>query len=232
ALLQQLDALPPDVAFMRVESHAGRSWALHCLGRPAEARDGLRVAVEWAIEADEPVSALYGLVEACRLGDGKWAADQLDRVTALSEVEGPLATAQQALVRACGGRLGGPYLAAARAFAACDAHLLAAESAMLAAVAFIREGQRREGSEGRAVAAAALAKCDAAATPALQAGQSLVSPLSAREAEVARLAAHGLTSKEVAERLYLSTRTVENHLQRVYTKLGVSGRDDLQHVLF
>jgi DNA-binding CsgD family transcriptional regulator len=78
---------------------------------------------------------------------------------------------------------------------------------------------------------AALAKCDAAATPALQSSPAAASPLSAREAEVARLAAGGLTSKEIADRLYLSPRTVENHLQRVYTKLGVAGRDDLTDVL-
>ena len=34
----------------------------------------------------------------------------------------------------------------------------------------------------------------------------------------------GVPSREIADQLYLSTRTVENHLQRVYTKLGVTGR--------
>jgi DNA-binding CsgD family transcriptional regulator len=52
-------------------------------------------------------------------------------------------------------------------------------------------------------------------------------PLSAREREVALLAAGGLTSKEIAEKLFLSSRTVENHLQRVYVKLGVTGRAEL-----
>jgi len=45
--------------------------------------------------------------------------------------------------------------------------------------------------------------------------------------EIARMAAAGVASKEIAERLYLSSRTVDNHLMRVYAKLGVSGRTEL-----
>jgi DNA-binding CsgD family transcriptional regulator len=48
--------------------------------------------------------------------------------------------------------------------------------------------------------------------------------LSAREVEVLRLVAAGLTSAEVAERLFLSPRTVQAHLYRIYNKLGVSSR--------
>ena len=51
-----------------------------------------------------------------------------------------------------------------------------------------------------------------------------VSSLSARELDVLRLVAEGLDNDEVARRLTLSTRTVERHLQNVYTKLGVQGR--------
>jgi len=48
--------------------------------------------------------------------------------------------------------------------------------------------------------------------------------LSDREIEVLRLVAEGLTDAEVAERLYLSPRTVGGHLRSVYNKLGVSSR--------
>jgi DNA-binding NarL/FixJ family response regulator len=51
-----------------------------------------------------------------------------------------------------------------------------------------------------------------------------VSSLSARELDVLRLVADGLDNDEVARRLTLSTRTVERHLQNVYTKLEVRGR--------
>ena len=48
--------------------------------------------------------------------------------------------------------------------------------------------------------------------------------LSAREAEVLGLVAEGLTDQEVAQRLYLSPRTVGQHLSSVYRKLGVRSR--------
>jgi DNA-binding CsgD family transcriptional regulator len=48
--------------------------------------------------------------------------------------------------------------------------------------------------------------------------------LTGREADVMRLVALGHTNGEVAEALELSSRTVEKHLENVYTKLGVHGR--------
>ncbi len=48
--------------------------------------------------------------------------------------------------------------------------------------------------------------------------------LSKRELEVARLVASGMTSRAIAERLFLSERTVESHLEHILTKLGFSSR--------
>jgi DNA-binding CsgD family transcriptional regulator len=79
-------------------------------------------------------------------------------------------------------------------------------------------------------ASAARANCEGAATPGLISAGDVV-PLSAREREIATLAAEGLPSKEIAERLFLSARTVDNHLQRIYTKLGVTRRADLAAAL-
>ncbi|HEY6682294.1 MAG TPA: AAA family ATPase [Propionibacteriaceae bacterium] len=51
--------------------------------------------------------------------------------------------------------------------------------------------------------------------------------LSPREAEVARLVAKGLTNREIAERLVISDRTAENHVQHILTKLGFSTRSQI-----
>lgn len=51
--------------------------------------------------------------------------------------------------------------------------------------------------------------------------------LTARETEVLRLVAKGLTAKQVAERLVLSHRTVENHVQSTLTKLQLHNRSQL-----
>lgn len=48
--------------------------------------------------------------------------------------------------------------------------------------------------------------------------------LSPREAEVLRLLATGLTNREIADRLGLSPRSVQKHLEHVYRKLGVRTR--------
>jgi DNA-binding NarL/FixJ family response regulator len=57
------------------------------------------------------------------------------------------------------------------------------------------------------------------------------SKLSAQELQVAQLAAQGLTNREIAERLYLSHRTVSSHLYRAFPKLGVRSRSQLHLVL-
>jgi DNA-binding CsgD family transcriptional regulator len=55
--------------------------------------------------------------------------------------------------------------------------------------------------------------------------------LTTQEAQVARLASEGLSNQEISTRLFISPRTVEYHLGKVFTKLGVSSRNQLHRVL-
>jgi DNA-binding CsgD family transcriptional regulator len=55
--------------------------------------------------------------------------------------------------------------------------------------------------------------------------------LTAQELEIARLAASGLTNRQIGERLHLSPRTVGSHLYRVFPKLGIGSRAALRGAL-
>ena len=48
---------------------------------------------------------------------------------------------------------------------------------------------------------------------------------------MAILAAAGITSKDIAERLFVSVRTVDNHLGRVYDKFGIASRAELAEIM-
>ena len=55
--------------------------------------------------------------------------------------------------------------------------------------------------------------------------------LTAQELQIAQLAAQGLSNRDIAQRLYLSHRTISTHLYRVYPKLGITGRGELRSAL-
>ncbi|MFN2452333.1 MAG: response regulator transcription factor [Candidatus Dormibacteria bacterium] len=61
----------------------------------------------------------------------------------------------------------------------------------------------------------------------LPAGAHFANPLTRRELEVALLVARGLRNKEIAHRLFLSERTVDNHIHHSFNRLNLSGRVEL-----
>jgi DNA-binding NarL/FixJ family response regulator len=104
--------------------------------------------------------------------------------------------------------------------------LLAADAAAQAAAAHHRHGQRGSAQAASSRAHRLAQACEGARTPALAA---LAAPLTltAREREIVTLAANGLSNRQIADRLTVSVRTVEGHLYRACTKLGVSDRGEL-----
>lgn len=141
---------------------------------------------------------------------------------------------------------GASYIAAmqlhAKALRERDADLLAAVASnfdvmgadLVAAEAFARLSVLRTdgGDEVGAARACARSKilesrCEEPATPALAERPDLVTD---REIEVVGDATAGLTSPQIAERRFISVRTVDNHLRSVYRKLAVSGREELSRL--
>jgi DNA-binding CsgD family transcriptional regulator len=55
--------------------------------------------------------------------------------------------------------------------------------------------------------------------------------LTAQEAQIARMAIEGLSNPEIGSRLFISSRTVQYHLGKVFTKLGIASRSQLSQVL-
>ncbi|MEE4545840.1 AAA family ATPase [Streptomyces sp. V4-01] len=80
-------------------------------------------------------------------------------------------------------------------------------------------------------AARAAAELRASGHPAAAAERQGGGALTAQEREIATLAATGLTNKQIAERLFLSHRTIGTHLYQVYPKLGINSRAALRDAL-
>jgi DNA-binding CsgD family transcriptional regulator len=58
----------------------------------------------------------------------------------------------------------------------------------------------------------------------MSARPELGTPLSERELEILKLAAGALSNRQIAEKLFISVRTVDTHLHHVYAKTGTSNR--------
>jgi DNA-binding CsgD family transcriptional regulator len=228
AALGDLDALEP-WAFYLSDQEIGRAWAaLSVDGDAQRAREILLAAAAWARRTGNGASEARVLHDVARLGDPAAARSRLDVLA--DECEGLLVPAYAAHARALADRAADRLVEAADRFESIGANLLAAEATLAAAEARRRDGHPREATALAGRAATLTAACEGARTPGLVTSDAPV-PLTTREREIAALAADRLSSREIAERLYLSARTVDNHLQRIYSKLGVSGRAQLAEAL-
>lgn len=226
--LARHDAEPGEFGFMFPERALGRAAWLAGQGRIPDARAALADAADAAGRTGHLTVRAWLLHEMARLGG---AADVVDELEALAATaDGRLVAARAGHVRALVDRDVDALTAAAADLAGLGAWLVAAEAYAAAADAARRAGDQRRANALAGESAAVAERCEGAVSPLLVAAPSVV-PLSPREREVAALAARGTPSKEIAERLYLSVRTVNNHLQNVYTKLGVSSRAELAAAL-
>jgi DNA-binding CsgD family transcriptional regulator/tetratricopeptide (TPR) repeat protein len=205
-----------------------RAWLLAAQGRTADAAERCLTLAAALEHAAKPL-AVEVAHAAVRLGRAADAAVLLDRLAEV--VDGPLAGVAarhaQASVAGDPGRLA----AVAGELEEMGATLVAAEVHRAAANAYRRSGRGASAAaEGRRVEEL-LARCGPGGSPGLEPVATLGEPLTEREREVARLAARGRTSPEIAAELYLSVRTVDTHLHRVYRKLQIEGRHQLAEAL-
>ena len=229
AELAALDALGiPPLAQDEIDIVQARGWAAVAAGDLPRARDHF----ERAIERGESIGDLVGQASAlhalARVGHASQASERLAAVAA--QIEGELALARAAHVEALAHGDAAGLEKASRSFEAMGADLLAAEAAADGAVARRRAGEMRAAAAAERRTASLVERCEGPVTPALQAVE-VRAQLTPAERETAVLAAGGRSNTAIADQLFLSRRTVENRLHRVYEKLGISGRDELAEAL-
>ena len=234
------------VAEIRVATAAALGGAALAADRPAEAVQRLAPAVELALAggvADPAlVPCLPDLIEAyAACGRGDAAAPLADWLAASAERCGRrwarlaavrcrvlLGTASLADLRdALGGDDGAARLESARGWLVLGTGLRRGGQRKDARVALRRASDIFEYAGASRWAARAAAELRACGEKAAVSAGAPVTRLTPRETRVAMLVAQGARSRDVANALFLSERTVESHLAAVYRKLGVRSRTEL-----
>lgn len=229
-LAQQLDEIAAGAVVM-MEPEVNRARAAHAQleGRIGDAEKHLVEAVELARDHEMIVLEAGALLDLCRLG--RRVRESRTRLDGLSSVaDGRLVATEADFAGAIAQSTLPDLERASDTLAAIGANLLAADAASRAA----EESEAdRDRTRLRRRAFALLERCEGATLPHLSAASASadLAALTRREREIATLAVRGRSTRELAEELNISYRTVENHLHRIYTKLGVSGRDELTDAL-
>jgi DNA-binding CsgD family transcriptional regulator len=205
-----------------------RSWLLAAQGEvPAAGDRCLNLAGVLELVA-KPV-AVEVLHAAVRLGRAGDAVDGLERLA--GAVDAPFVAVLARHARALADGDADRLAAAAAGLEAQGTELLAAEAYRSTANAYGRVGKGASSSSAARRCDELLQRCGRPRSPGLEPVVAMGEELTGREREVARLAAAGRTSPEIAGALYLSVRTVDTHLLRVYRKLMIEGRHQLAEAL-
>jgi DNA-binding CsgD family transcriptional regulator len=223
AFMAEADAVAvPEICAWQPEVEMSRAIVLAAAGEHTAATEVLLQSEEWCAARSMDAPRVVIAQELARLGRADLGAPILDRVAADGRL--PAVVGAQ-LAAATGDALD----AVAELWVDIGDVLWAAEAAAQAAAAHEADGLARKTGVSRRRAAELRALAEDAISPLLSILDSGVEArlLTGREREVAALAAKGLTRREIAERLFLSARTVANHLNHIYAKLGVSDREGL-----
>ena len=224
----ETDELVAHHAIFEGFARRGRGWVAAAHGQRSVAIELFLEAAEWSGAHGQHTAELFSLHDAVRLGADGRATEELVRVASSSEGRwAPLLRARAVAVDADDGAA---LESVSDDVEALGAMLWAAEVSAQASAAYRRSGHRGRADRCAARAMVLAKACEGARTPPLDELERPL-PITRREREVAYLAAEGLSSQAIAERLFLSVRTVEGHLQNAYAKLGVSQRAELAEVL-
>ncbi|MEI7715207.1 MAG: LuxR C-terminal-related transcriptional regulator [Mycobacterium sp.] len=199
------------------------AWLAAAQGNVSGARSSAIDAADLARHSGQRAIEALALHDAARFGD-RTAPQRLIDVAAA--IDGRLASAYAAYGVAIRDRDPVALAASSEQFERIGAGLSAADAAAQAAALFRARDDRRQATEAAVTADRIAQACGGMQTPALTAAAQPL-PLSSREREIATLVATGLTTREIAERLTVSARTVEGHILHACTKLGVQDRKAL-----
>ena len=225
--------------------------ALLCngLGRYRDALAAAQDAASDPLQLGPPKWALAELVEAAvRSGDIRAAEAGLEQLSAMAHASGTdwalgVEASRRALVRH-GDAAEDLFREAVDRLARTRMQVESARAQLLYGEWLRREGRRVDAraalrsAHGELAAMGADAFAERARHELMATGETVrkrtvetSGALTAQEAHIARLAAEGLTNPEIGSALYVSPRTVEWHLRKIFTKLGVSTRRELRRSL-
>jgi DNA-binding NarL/FixJ family response regulator len=215
------------VAVFEPQFRLVEAWLAAAQGHVSGAISRALEAADLAKESGQRAVEMFALHDAARFGD----LCSLQRLVDVAQsIRGQLAEVHAAYAAALLASDAAKVQDVAERFEAIGALLSAADAAAQAAVLFQAADDRRRAVEAAAIADRLAAACGGVRTPALEmASQPL--PLSPREREIANFVAQGLSNRDIADRLVVSTRTVEGHIYRACIKLDVTDREGLAMVV-